>query len=134
MGEITGKSSCFAFKESNGVLVCYSALLGGEYDRKFHFRQVVYVVYREGLFYYFMILPITVANLAVFFLAPAGLSSLLESPLTVMHSILCCKLVLHVREVFELNSSQVEDEDELLPTFIIVQPYISKQYSKQYYV
>ncbi|KAJ3982148.1 hypothetical protein F5890DRAFT_1531416 [Lentinula detonsa] len=144
MSVITEQSSCLV-SESNVELVCYSALLGGEcvltlltfwktldIYRKFHFRQVVYVVYCEGLFYYFMILPITIANLAVFLLAPPGLVSILDSPLTVMHSILCCKLVLHVREVFELNSGQVEDEDEdedeLLPTFIIVQPCMSKQY------
>ncbi|KAJ3737793.1 hypothetical protein DFJ43DRAFT_1135475 [Lentinula guzmanii] len=143
--KITGQSSCLV-SESNVESICYSALLGGEcvitlltvwktldIYRKFHFRQVVYVVYCEGLFYYFMILPITIANLAVFILAPPGLVSILDSPLTVMHSVLCCKLVLHVREVFELHSSRVEDEDELLPTFIIVQPYMSKPL-QQYYL
>ncbi|KAJ3785825.1 hypothetical protein GGU11DRAFT_797532 [Lentinula aff. detonsa] len=143
--KITGQSSCLV-SESNVEIICFSALLGGEcvitlltfwktldIYRKFHFRQVVYVVYCEGLFYYFMILPITIANLAVFILAPPGLVSILDSPLTVMHSVLCCKLVLHVREVFKLNSSRVEDEDELLPIFIIVQPYMLKPL-QQYYM
>ncbi|KAJ3991223.1 hypothetical protein F5050DRAFT_1261272 [Lentinula boryana] len=94
------------------------------------------MIYCEGLFYYFMILPITIANMAVFLLAPAGLLSLLDSPLTVMHSILCCRLVLHVREVSEHNPEDVEDEDDLLPTFIIeeaIEPYKYKRV-QQYYV
>ncbi|KAJ3785826.1 hypothetical protein GGU10DRAFT_353538 [Lentinula aff. detonsa] len=149
MGEFTGKSSCFASKESNVVLVCYSALLGGEcvltlltawktldLSNEFHLGQVVSMIYCEGLFYYFMILPITIANMAVFLLAPAGLLSLLDSPLTVMHSILCCRLVLHVREVSEHDPEDVEDDDDLLPTFIIeeaIEPYKYKRV-QQYYV
>ncbi|KAJ4471950.1 hypothetical protein J3R30DRAFT_3522222 [Lentinula aciculospora] len=142
--------SCFLSKESKVVLICYFALLGGEcvitlltfwktfdsYCRcGFHLGQVVSMIYCEGLFYYFMILPLTIANVTVLLLGPAGFLALLDSPLTVMHSILCCRLVLHVREVSERNTDD-EDEDDLLPTFVIVEaiePYMSKQL-QQYYV
>jgi len=142
--------SCFLKQESSSKgLICYIALLAGEsvvtlltvwktFDsyRKsgFHFNQIVSMVYCEGLIYYFAILPITIANVAVILLAPRGLLLVLDSPLTVMHSILCCRLVLHVREVSEYTA---EDEDEdILPAFVIVramEPYMSNKL-QQYYV
>lgn len=145
-------SSCFlAYESDSAGLVCYMMLLAVEsvitlltvwktFDtyRKsgFHFNQIVSMIYCEGLFYYFMILPITITNVVVLLHAPMGLLLLLDSPLTVMHSILCCRLVLHVREVSEYNAEDEEDDDDLLPTFFIVtvmEPYMSTK-QQHYYV
>ncbi|KAJ3873820.1 hypothetical protein F5051DRAFT_418276 [Lentinula edodes] len=152
--EGTGSSSsCFLSSESKVVLVCYISLLAGEWvvtlltiwktfdlyhKSGFHISQVVSMVYCEGLFYYFMILPFTIADVAVLLSATAGFLALLDAPLTVMHSILCCRLVLHVRDVSKhrMEDDDGDDEDDVLPTFIIVtvmEPYMSKQ-PQQYYL
>ncbi|KIK53139.1 hypothetical protein GYMLUDRAFT_49490 [Collybiopsis luxurians FD-317 M1] len=69
--------------------------------------------------------------------APPGLLLLMDSPLTAMHSILGCRLVLHVREVAARGTGDIEDDDDddLLPTFIItiIEPYMSSKIP-QYYV
>jgi len=138
----TSSSCLLANERSSFGLICYIALLSGEsvitlltvwktfdsYRQSgFHLSQVASMIYCEGLFYYFMILPLTIANVTVILAAPEGLLSLLDSPLTAMHSILCCKLVLHVREVSEYDTDENDDDDgELLPTFIItevIEPY-----------
>jgi len=141
--------SCFLSGESKIGLICYLALLGGESvitmltvwktfdsyrESGFHFSQVVSMMYCEGLFYYFSVIPFTIANVAVLLTVPPGLLLLLDSPLTVMHSILCCRLVLHIREV---SGYDKDDEDEdILPVFIItdvIEPYMSSKV-QQYYV
>ncbi|KAJ3773599.1 hypothetical protein FB446DRAFT_732125 [Lentinula raphanica] len=144
-------NSCFVPQRSKAVLIAFFALLGGEcvtslltawktldIYRKSHFGQALSTIYHEGLFYYFMILPTEIAIVTVFLLSPAGFQSLMDSPLTVLHSILCCKLVLHVREIAAKRDGEDEDEDsdEVLPAFVIEGFGPSYLYEKrrQYYV
>ncbi|KAJ3972349.1 hypothetical protein EV361DRAFT_149641 [Lentinula raphanica] len=142
-------SSCFVPQRSQPTLIAFFALLGGEsvtslltawktleIYRKSHFGQALSTIYHEGLFYYFMILPTEIAIIIVFLSSPPGFQSLMDSPLTVLHSILCCKLVLHVRQAHAKRGSWVEDEDsdDVLPAFVIegFEAYYAKR--PQYYV
>ncbi|KAF5356657.1 hypothetical protein D9757_013210 [Collybiopsis confluens] len=125
---------CFLSNEPGLGLVMYISLLAAEIVWKtfdsylksnFHFGQVMSMIYCEGLFFYFLIIPFTIGNAAVVLAAPTGYLSLLDSPLTVMHAIFCCRLVLHVREIDALEDE--DESDELLPAFIIevIEPYMS---------
>ncbi|KAF5370417.1 hypothetical protein D9757_013140 [Collybiopsis confluens] len=144
-------NSCFVSNEPKIGLVTYISLLGAEvvitlltvwktFDSYlksgFHFGQAISMVYCEGLYFYFLIIPFTIANTAIIVSVSDGLLALLSSPLTVMHAILCCRLVLHVREVTERSEEgAADDSDELLPTFIIevIEPYMSGK-GPRYYV
>ncbi|KAJ3738955.1 hypothetical protein DFH05DRAFT_1464286 [Lentinula detonsa] len=111
------------------ILTLLTAWKTLDLSNEFHLGQVVSMIYCEativndrmaGLFYYFMILPITIANMAVFLLAPVNFFSLGILVREIY------QLVLHVREVSEHDPEDVEDEDDLLPTFIIeeaIEPY-----------
>jgi hypothetical protein len=140
--------SCFLAGESHIGLVLYLVLLAAEsvialltvlktfdsyYKSGFNLSQLASMVYCEGLFFYFLILSFTIANVAVLLTAPPGLLLLLDSPLTVVHSIMSCRLVLHVREVSNYNSED-EDEDDLLPAFIftVIEPYMSSKLPRYY--
>lgn len=145
-------NSCFVSNEPTIGLITYISLLTAEivitlvtvwktFDSYlksgFRLGQVLSMVYCEGLFFYFLIISFTIANTAVILAAPIGLLALLSSPLTVMHSILCCRLVLHVREIDarSIEDEDDEDTDDLLPAFIIevMEPYMSIK-GPRYYV
>jgi len=144
-------SSCFLEQESSSAgIVCYIGLFAAEaviglatfwktvdsYRKSGSLNQIVSMVYCEGLFYYILIIPLTFANVAVILFAKDTFLGLLDSPITVMHSILCCRLVLHIREVSEYNAEDETDDDDILPAFVIVtarEPYMSTKVP-QYYV
>ncbi|KAJ7215003.1 hypothetical protein GGX14DRAFT_696567 [Mycena pura] len=56
-------------------------------------------MYRDGLWFYLAILPFTIATVICLYAAPNGLSNMFDTPVQVMHSILCCRLVTHARDV-----------------------------------
>jgi len=144
-------SSCFLAKESTGkAIVCYVSLFAGEaviglltfwktvdsYRKSGSLNQIISMVYCEGLFYYFLIIPLTFANTLVIIFVPEGLKLLLDSPLTVMHSILCCRLVLHIREVSDYNTEDETEDDDILPASVIEmvsrEPYMSTKVQQHY--
>jgi len=144
-------SSCYLVQESSSSgIVCYIGLFAAEaviglltfwktvdsYRKSGSLNQIVSMVYCEGLFYYFIIIPLSFANMAILLLVTNPLFGLLDSPITVMHSILCCRLVLHIREVSEYNAEDETEDDDILPAFVIVtarEPYMSTKV-QQYYV
>ncbi|KAE9396192.1 hypothetical protein BT96DRAFT_977584 [Gymnopus androsaceus JB14] len=71
-------------------------------------RNLVLTFYRDGLLFYMFILPITLGNALVLAFAPPELQ-VLEIPLRVMHSILCCRLVIHIREVAYMDREGCKD-------------------------
>jgi len=144
-------SSCFLAQESTGkAIVCYVSLFAGEaviglltfwktvdsYRKSGSLNQIISMVYCEGLFYYFLIIPLTFANTLVIIFVPEGLKLLLDSPLTVMHSILCCRLVLHIREVSDYNTEDETEGDDILPASVIEmvsrEPYMSTKVQQHY--
>ncbi|KAJ3794071.1 hypothetical protein GGU11DRAFT_759458 [Lentinula aff. detonsa] len=103
------------------ILTLLTAWKTLDLSNEFHLGQVVSMIYCEA---------ITIANMAVFLLAPVNVVSL-EILVREIY-----QLVLHVREVSEHDPEDVEDEDDLLPTFIIeeaIEPYKYKRV-QQYYV
>jgi len=93
-------------------LVCFFALLVGEITitlltawkvfRRFSHQSVKNLwrsMYCDGLWFYLALLPFTIATVICLYAAPPGLSELFDPPLQVMHSILCCRLVTHTRDV-----------------------------------
>ncbi|KAJ6615410.1 hypothetical protein B0H10DRAFT_2191061 [Mycena sp. CBHHK59/15] len=91
--------------------VCYISLLVGETVivfltlwkcfRRFspHNSGLLNSFYRDGVWFYLAILPFTVGTVVALFVAPAGLNSIMDTPVRVVHSILCCRLVTHAREM-----------------------------------
>ncbi|THU80264.1 hypothetical protein K435DRAFT_845154 [Dendrothele bispora CBS 962.96] len=67
--------------------------------------QLLSWFYKEGTIFYLFVFPFTVMTAVVNKLSPsvlnAGLPSMAETPLRVIHTLLTCRLVLHVREVAE---------------------------------
>jgi len=70
-------------------------------------RNMLVIFYRDGLLFYMFILPITLGSALELAFAPPELQ-VLSTPLRVLHSILCCRLVIHIREV------AYQDKDEEL--------------------
>jgi hypothetical protein len=114
---VSGVSSCALVGESRMGLINYISFLAGEtviclmtmwqgylhrhnFDMKpFHpGSRLAQTFYRDGVFFYLALLPITLGNVLVLIFLPADLQ-ILDTPLRVMHSILCCRLVIHIREV-----------------------------------
>jgi len=115
--ELPGIPSCFLAGENKDGLINYISLLVGETAvvaltiwkglRDYHYckygfpratQSVVKTFYLDGISFYMCILPITLGSVLVLEFAPPQLQ-ILNTPLRVMHSILCCRLVIHVREV-----------------------------------
>ncbi|KAJ7233124.1 hypothetical protein B0H12DRAFT_1144187 [Mycena haematopus] len=109
----SSNSSCYVtnWGDISIGLVCYFALLVGEtiivlltlwkVFCKFIHREIDLVesMYSEGVWFYLAILPFTIATVVFLFSAPVGLSGLFDTPVQVMHSILCCRLITHARNV-----------------------------------
>jgi len=143
-------SSCFLAQQSiSKAMGCYASLFVGEavvglltfwktvdsYRKSGSLNQIISMVYCEGLFYYFLIIPLTFGNMLVILLVPEGLKSLLDSPLTVLHSILCCRLVLHIREVSDYITEDETEDDDILPASVIEmvrQPYMPIKVQRHY--
>ncbi|KAJ7737867.1 hypothetical protein DFH07DRAFT_90202 [Mycena maculata] len=108
-----GFASCY-FSDSSGIglgLVCYLSLLVGEtvivlltlwkLCRKFfhHKSDLLTSLYRDGVWFYLAIPPFTITTVIVLFIAPIGLSDLADTPVYIMHAVLCCRLITHAREM-----------------------------------
>ncbi|KAJ4464962.1 hypothetical protein C8R41DRAFT_859015 [Lentinula lateritia] len=122
-----GLSPCFIVEENKTGLVTYISLLVAEtvvvaltilqelknYSKCKLFtndESITTTFYRDGILFYIFILPMTLGNVLVLSFAPPELQ-ILETPLRVMHSILCCRLVVHVRQVAQAVH-KVEDSLE----------------------
>ncbi|KAJ7206052.1 hypothetical protein GGX14DRAFT_568512 [Mycena pura] len=104
-------SACFLGNSNKIGLVCYASLLASEtlivlltlwkpiQECTSLHSELVSTFYRDGVLFYLAILPFSIANVVLLFLAPPGLNLLADTPLRVMHSILCCRLVTHIRSV-----------------------------------
>ncbi|KAF9060513.1 hypothetical protein BDP27DRAFT_417298 [Rhodocollybia butyracea] len=123
---LTG-SSCTLIGQSKNEVIKYISLLVGETVvaaltlwqgfRASHYsnneflgatQSVLVTFYRDGVLFYLCILPITLGNVLVIVYAPTQIR-ILETPLRVMHSISCCKLIIHVREVANPPDDQTQD-------------------------
>jgi len=120
-------SACYLGGSSDVGLVCYTSLLVGETVivaltlwkafQNFHVHQhsqLVSSFYKDGVLFYLAILPFSVANVVILFLAPPGLNLIADTPLRVMHSVLCCHLVTHVRSIASQNEGTVLPEKSAL--------------------
>ncbi|TFK28552.1 hypothetical protein FA15DRAFT_665259 [Coprinopsis marcescibilis] len=72
--------------------------------------SVLTVFYRDGLFYFISLAAVTVGNMIFDQVAPPALSFMLSIPQGVLHSILSCRLILHLYEFAqrELYGSSAE--------------------------
>jgi len=109
----SGIASCH-FSNSGGIgigLVCYLSLLVGEtvivfltlwkLCRRFsyHKSSLLTSLYRDGVWFYLAIPPFTIATVVILFIAPPGLSDVADTPVSVMHAVLCCRLITHARQM-----------------------------------
>ncbi|TFY69728.1 hypothetical protein EVG20_g3024 [Dentipellis fragilis] len=53
--------------------------------------------YRDSILFYFAIFPLTIGNVIVFLTAPTELLDLFDTLTRVFHSLLCCRIILHLR-------------------------------------
>ncbi|KAF9020580.1 hypothetical protein BDP27DRAFT_1377871 [Rhodocollybia butyracea] len=97
-----------AFSGSVVIILIYEKRLNSQYGFFGATQSVLVTFYRDGVLFYMSILPITVGNALVTAYAPAQFQ-ILETPLRVMHSILCCKLIIHVREVANPPDDQTRE-------------------------
>ncbi|TDL25273.1 hypothetical protein BD410DRAFT_785159 [Rickenella mellea] len=107
---VPGMSGCAMFFANRLVWVSVALYVITEtvlvillvYKAAQHFRfgrsSLMMVIYRDGLWYFACILVTSIANLAVVLLAPVILHLFLLGTQRVMHSILCTRILLHIRE------------------------------------
>ncbi|KAJ8088100.1 hypothetical protein PM082_013651 [Marasmius tenuissimus] len=116
--EVTTSVKCYLGRASNIGLVCYMSLLAGETvivlmtiwkayctwwttTRNVPIRASPLIVsfYRDGMLFYCCVLPFTIINVIALLGLPEGLLLIADTPLRVVHSILACRLVIHVRYI-----------------------------------
>jgi len=126
-------SSCYVSTSSSISigLVCYFALLVGESTivlltlwkvlRKFSQQSgLLRSMYCDGVWFYLVLLPFTIATVICLFAAPIGLSELFTTPMQVMHSILCCRLITHARTVAAEEDKREEAINKIFkPTYML---------------
>ncbi|KAJ8088108.1 hypothetical protein PM082_013659 [Marasmius tenuissimus] len=114
--EATTSVTCYLGRASNIGLVCYLSLLAGEtvivlmttwkalstwwttaHELSFKTSPLIVSLHRDGILFYFCILPFTIVNVIAVLRLPEGLLLIADTPLRIVHSILACRLVLHVR-------------------------------------
>ncbi|KAJ7482190.1 hypothetical protein B0H11DRAFT_1213871 [Mycena galericulata] len=121
-------SSCYLGSSSGIGLVCYTSLVVVETvivlltlrkglqtfflskSTKCQPTEFMTNFYRDGILFYLAVLPFSIANAVILFVAPPGLNLIADTPLRVTHTILCCHLVTHVRSI---ASEEVEDVTEV---------------------
>ncbi|TDL25194.1 hypothetical protein BD410DRAFT_785052 [Rickenella mellea] len=72
-------------------------------------RSLMTTIYNDGLLYFSCILATTIANLFVVFTAPAQLNNFLIVVQRVLHSVLCNRVVLHIREAYHAQTDVLLD-------------------------
>ncbi|KAF9258767.1 hypothetical protein L218DRAFT_712131 [Marasmius fiardii PR-910] len=118
---------CYLGRASALGLVCYLSLLAGEtvivlmtavkafkmwWDSHvdgLKSSRLITCFYRDGILFYFCILPFTIVNVIAVLGLPEGLLLIADTPLRVLHTILTCRLVLHVRRVADTARHDWED-------------------------
>ncbi|KAJ8092012.1 hypothetical protein PM082_024248 [Marasmius tenuissimus] len=108
--------------------VNYTALLAGEtvilvltvwkavqLAGGFQFRQIVKMFNECGVYFYLCIYCITVVDVALLGINPNRVFQL-DSLLRAMHTVLCCRLVLHLRRIGVEKARRGEDEGSQITT------------------
>ncbi|KIK66225.1 hypothetical protein GYMLUDRAFT_1025469 [Collybiopsis luxurians FD-317 M1] len=112
---VPGFLGCILVGESKVGIMSYLFFLVGETVYNYGFtsaalEKVIKTFYRDGVLYYLAILRtlLTLGSQITQFEKPE--LQILDTPFRVMHSILCCKLIIHIRQVAR---SEDEYEDTL---------------------
>ncbi|KAI0701611.1 hypothetical protein C8Q76DRAFT_235269 [Earliella scabrosa] len=71
---------------------------------------LVRTLYRDGTFFYAIVLAISVTNMLVLWLAPSELAPATQLPLHVVHSSLCTRVLLNIRKAAAETTGGVTDE------------------------
>ncbi|KAJ7041138.1 hypothetical protein C8F04DRAFT_1080346, partial [Mycena alexandri] len=117
---------CNLSRSSNMFLVCYCLLLFCETvivlltlskavhtfarNRGYESSHLMVTFYRDGIIFYVTMLLIFIFAVVFQIVGPPAIKYIGDTPLRVMHSVLACHLVIHVRAVAS------EDETNTLPT------------------
>ncbi|TDL21284.1 hypothetical protein BD410DRAFT_312021 [Rickenella mellea] len=94
------------------ILLAYKAV---QYFR-FGSSSLMTVIYHDGLLYFACILATSITNLVVVIVAPAELSPFLIPLQRVLHSVLCSRILLHIRAVY--HTQLVSGKDSIRITDI----------------
>ncbi|KAL0954750.1 hypothetical protein HGRIS_003702 [Hohenbuehelia grisea] len=110
------ESGCQLAHASPIIFIAYVLLMGLETTivgltmyqaiRHLRFTKSAWIVsfYRDGLLYYFYVLGISTANVLIPVLAPPSFSNWLATPQRVIHSVICTRVLLFMRELPERTS------------------------------
>ncbi|EIM82430.1 uncharacterized protein STEHIDRAFT_124553, partial [Stereum hirsutum FP-91666 SS1] len=89
------------------ILVSLTVWKGVKLLRQSHLSPLMKSFYRESIFFYLAIFPLTLGNVIIFLAAPSDLLDLLDTLMRVMHSILCCRILLHLRSAGHTHRRQL---------------------------
>ncbi|KAI0746610.1 hypothetical protein C8Q80DRAFT_781989 [Daedaleopsis nitida] len=81
-------------------------------DRKGRTGRLFYTMYRDGTHFYAIVLAISVVNIFVMLLAPQELSTFVQTPLRVVHSSLCARVMLNIRKTAFSTSEIIWSDSE----------------------
>jgi len=93
----------------------YAFFLEGSTFR--HHSHLVTSFYRDGILFYLVILLVFIVDVVVKSAARPGIQALADTPLRVLHSILACHLVIHVRVV---GSEEQENTEKPKSSLVFV--------------
>ncbi|TDL25240.1 hypothetical protein BD410DRAFT_632978 [Rickenella mellea] len=88
-----------------------------------HFRvsrhSLMTTIYNDGLLYFGLVLAMAIANVIVFVVAPRDMNGFLIIVQRVLHSLLCSRVLLHIRSAYEAQNRRLIGDS--LPTMVIAQ-------------
>jgi hypothetical protein len=128
---LPGIPSCFLAGPNKLGVVCYISLMVGEivvvlmtlwkgFQNYVSFKfseatqKLIVTFYKDGVLFYVILLSISIANVVLLLTEPPQLQELLDTPLRVLHSILCCRLVVHVRAVADADANRIVEVEKSL--------------------
>jgi len=78
---------------------------------KFRHSALMHLIFKDGVLYYLCIVAVTIANLLVLLIASSTLDTFLLIPQSILHSILCNRLLLRIRGAYESLSVHPQHGD-----------------------
>ncbi|KAA1472315.1 hypothetical protein DENSPDRAFT_838545 [Dentipellis sp. KUC8613] len=113
---------CNLASASSIVFICFAVLLvmesiivgctiwkGITLIRRAKTSNLLRTFYRDSIMYYLAIFPFTVGNVIILLTAPTELLDLFDTLTRVLHAMLCCRIILHLRAAGHPSAYSTDD-------------------------
>ncbi|EKM52271.1 uncharacterized protein PHACADRAFT_211543 [Phanerochaete carnosa HHB-10118-sp] len=92
------------------IVVVTLTVYKGVQDVRRSSSALVLIMYRDGVLYFVCLLVMSLGNVLVILAAPVEYFDLLINLTRVLHAILCCRVILHLRQAAQLDGAQTSSQ------------------------